>query len=97
MVNRCVIGKNSVKLARKILLLQMYWAMNAVLFLNAKPSDWYSYERQCAAIFYTRTGSKAGTNGAYNTVNIGFVLGEIVLHVTGKNVGEFMKKKFLLP
>ena len=69
----------------------------AIFSDTAKPSDWYSYERQCAAIVAQEPAFKAGTNGAYNTVNIGFILGEIVRHVTGKNVGEFIREEISTP
>ena len=63
----------------------------------AKPGDWYSYERQCAAIAAQEPAFMAGTNGAYNTVNIGFILGEVVRHVTGKNVGQFIRDEISTP
>ena len=69
----------------------------AIFSDTAKPSDWYSYERQCAAIAAQEPAFKAGTNGAYNTVNIGFILGEIVRNVSGKNVGKFIRDEISSP
>ncbi len=69
----------------------------AIFSDTANPSDWYSYEKQCAAIAAQEPAFTAGTNGAYNTVNIGFILGEVVRHVTGKNVGQFIRDEISLP
>ena len=69
----------------------------AIFSDTAKPGDWYSYESQCAAIAAQAPAFKAGTNGAYNTVNIGFILGEVVRHVTGKNVGQFIREEISTP
>ena len=63
----------------------------------AKPSDWYNYEKQCTAIAAQVPAFAAGTKGSYNTVNIGFILGEIVRNVTGKNVGEFIRNEISAP
>ncbi len=69
----------------------------AIFSDTAKPGDWYSYDKQCAAIAAQEPAFKAGTNGAYNTVNIGFILGEVVRHVTGKNVGQFIREEISTP
>jgi CubicO group peptidase (beta-lactamase class C family) len=34
-----------------------------------------------------------GTDGAYNSINIGFILGEIVRRVTGKSLGTFLREE----
>ena len=64
---------------------------------SANPSDWYSYEKQSAAIAAQAPAFEAGTNGGYNTVNIGFILGEVVRNVTGKNVGQFIRDEISTP
>ena len=35
----------------------------------------------------------AGNAGAYNSINIGYILGEIVRRVTGKTVGTFLREE----
>ena len=41
----------------------------------AKPGDWFDYPAQCAAIAAQAPAFPAGTKGAYNSINIGFILG----------------------
>ena len=69
----------------------------AIFSDKAKPSDWYNYEKQCAAIAAQAPAFDAGTRGSYNTVNIGFILGEVVRNVTGQNVGEFIRNEISAP
>jgi len=69
----------------------------AIFSDSANPSDWYSYEKQSAAIAAQAPAFEAGTNGGYNTVNIGFILGEVIRHVTGKNVGQFIRDEIAVP
>ncbi len=64
---------------------------------SAKPGDWFDYPAQCAAIAAQKPAFEAGTNGAYNTINIGFILGEVVRHVSGKTVGQFIRDEISGP
>lgn len=65
----------------------------AIFSDSAKPGDWFDYPAQCAAIARQEPAWPPETQGAYNTINIGFILGEIVRNVTGKTVGTFIREE----
>ena len=69
----------------------------AVFSDSAKPGDWFNYSKQCAAIAAQEPAWPPETKGAYNTINIGFILGEIVRHVTGKTIGVFIREEISEP
>ena len=39
------------------------------------------------------TAWEPGTKGAYNSINIGYILGEILRRVSGKTVGKFLREE----
>ena len=69
----------------------------AIFSDSAKPGDWFDYPAQCAAIARQAPAWPPGTKGAYNTINIGFILGEVVRNVTGKTVGTFIREEISEP
>ena len=52
---------------------------------------------QRAAIAAQPPAFPAGTKGAYNTINIGFILGEVVRKVTGETIGTFIREEISEP
>ena len=69
----------------------------AIFSDQAVPGDWFNYPAQCAAIAAQEPAFEAGTKGAYNTINIGFILGEVVRHVSGKSIGQFIRDEISGP
>ncbi len=69
----------------------------AVFSDNAKPGDWFNYPEQCKAIAEQEPAWPRQTRGAYNTINIGFILGEVVRNVTGKTIGNFIREEISTP
>ena len=69
----------------------------AVFSDTAKPGDWFDYSAQCSAIARQEPAWPPETKGGYNTINIGFILGEIVRHVTGKTIGTFIREEISEP
>ena len=63
----------------------------------AKPGDWFDYPAQVQAIAQQPPAWPAGSKGAYNSINIGFTLGEIVRRITGKTVGTFIREEISRP
>ena len=53
---------------------------------RAKPGDIYNWEAMVAAIAAQEPAWPAGSRGAYNSVNFGFIQGEIVRRVDGRRV-----------
>jgi CubicO group peptidase (beta-lactamase class C family) len=58
---------------------------------HAPPGSWFDWDVHIHAIEQQEPAWEPGTNGAYNSINIGFILGEIVRRVTGKSVGAFLR------
>ena len=69
----------------------------AIFSDTAKPGDWFDYTAQCAAIARQEPAWPVETKGAYITINIGFILGEIVRYVTGKTIGTFIRDEISSP
>ena len=69
----------------------------AIFSDTAKPGDWFDYTAQCVAIARQEPAWPVETKGAYNTINIGFILGEVVRHVTGKTIGTFIRDEISRP
>jgi CubicO group peptidase (beta-lactamase class C family) len=69
----------------------------AIFSDSAMPGDWFDYPAQCAAIAAQPPAFPAGTKGAYNTINIGFILGEVVRKVTGETIGTFIREEISEP
>jgi len=57
----------------------------------APPGSWFDWPAHIAAIEAQEPAWEPGTNGAYNSINIGFILGELVRRVTGDSIGAFLR------
>lgn len=63
----------------------------------AEPGDIYHFDRMAAALEKQAPAWPPGSKGAYNTVNIGYLLGEIVRRVTGEKVQDFLRANVCAP
>jgi len=63
----------------------------------AKAGDIFHYDRMIAAIEKQEPAWPVESNGAYNTVNIGYLAGEIVRRVSGMPVSEFLQENVCGP
>jgi CubicO group peptidase (beta-lactamase class C family) len=63
----------------------------------ASPGDIYDWERMIAVIERQEPAWPVETKGAYNSVNIGFILGEIARRVTGQRVQDFVHDRICRP
>ena len=69
-----------------------------VIFCDAaKPGDFFDYPAQVAAIAAQEPAWPAGTKGAYNSINFGFIHGEIVRRVSGKRIRDFIREEITGP
>ena len=59
---------------------------------HAPPGSWFDWTAHIRALEQQEPAWEPGTKGAYNSINIGFILGEIVRRVTGMSVGAFLRK-----
>ena len=60
-----------------------------VIFCDrAPPGSWFDWQAHIRAIEQQEPAWAPGTKGAYNSINIGYILGEIVRRVTGRTVGD---------
>lgn len=64
---------------------------------HARPGDIYDWPAMIAALEAQEPAWPPGTRGAYNTVNIGYILGEVVRRVSGKPVNEFLRDEICRP
>ncbi|MGN6771507.1 MAG: serine hydrolase domain-containing protein [Rhizobiaceae bacterium] len=64
---------------------------------HAYPGSIYDWEGHIKALEKQEPAWEPGTNGAYNSLNIGFLLGEIVRRVTGRTVGTFFREEVTGP
>jgi len=63
----------------------------------AKPGDLYDYDRMIAILEAQAPAWPVESKGAYNTVNIGYLAGEIVRRVTGTPVQQFLQENICQP
>lgn len=69
-----------------------------VCFADAtETGDIYHYDRMIAALEVQEPAWPAGTKGAYNTVNIGYLAGEVVRRVTGTPIQQFVQENICEP
>ncbi|MDA1000518.1 MAG: serine hydrolase [bacterium] len=69
-----------------------------VIFNDAAPKgSWFDYPAHVKAIEVQEPAWEPGTEGAYNSINIGFILGEIVRRVSGKTIGTFLREEVTGP
>ena len=60
---------------------------------HAPPGSWFDWKVHIRALEQQAPAWEPGTKGAYNSINIGYILGEIVRRVTGKSVGNFLREE----
>ena len=60
---------------------------------HAPPGSWFDWDVHIRAIEKQEPAWKPGTKGAYNSINIGYILGEVIRRVTGKTVGTFLREE----
>jgi len=60
---------------------------------HAAPGSWFDWTAHTRALEKQEPAWEPGTRGAYNSINIGYILGEIVRRVTGKTVGTFLREE----
>ncbi len=60
---------------------------------SAPPGSWFDWNVHIRAIEQQEPAWKPGTRGAYNSINIGYILGEITRRVSGKSVGAFLREE----
>jgi CubicO group peptidase (beta-lactamase class C family) len=60
---------------------------------HAPPGSWFDWEVHIRALERQEPAWKPGTDGAYNSINIGYILGEIVRRVTGVSIGTFLRRE----
>jgi CubicO group peptidase (beta-lactamase class C family) len=69
-----------------------------VCFADAtEAGDIYHYDRMIAALEAQEPAWPAGSKGAYNTVNIGYLAGEVVRRVTGTPIQQFVQENICKP
>ncbi|MEP4378605.1 MAG: serine hydrolase domain-containing protein [Alphaproteobacteria bacterium] len=69
-----------------------------VCFADAtEPGDIFHYDRMIAALEVQEPAWPAGAKGAYNSVNIGYLAGEVVRRVTGTPIREFVQENICAP
>src|SRR5436190_1632330 len=60
---------------------------------RAPPGSWFDWNAHVRAIEQQEPAWTPGAKGAYNSINIGWILGEIVRRTTGKSVGTFLREE----
>ena len=60
---------------------------------RATPGSWFRWEEHIKALEQQEPAWVPGTYGAYNSINIGYLLGEVIRRVTGETVGSFLRKE----
>ena len=64
---------------------------------GAAPGDIYDRDAMVRVIERQSPAWPVESKGAYNTINIGFILGEIVCRVTGQRIQDFIQDKICAP
>jgi CubicO group peptidase (beta-lactamase class C family) len=66
---------------------------DGVIFCDhAPPGSWFDWDVHIRAIERQETAWEPGAKGAYNSINMGFILGEVVRRVTGKTIGALLRE-----
>lgn len=60
---------------------------------RAPPDSWFTWDVFIRALEQQEPAWEPGTKGAYNSINIGFLLGELVRRVSGKSLGTFLREE----
>lgn len=85
-------GKDDVKLRHVLSHWCGVWRNEA-----ASPGDIYDWEAMIRAIELQAPAWPVETKGAYNSVNIGYILGEVVRRVTGQRIQDFVQDQICRP
>jgi len=59
---------------------------------RATPGSWFRWDEHIKALEQQEPAWAPGTFGAYNSINIGYLLGEVIRRVTGDTPGQFLRK-----
>ncbi len=60
---------------------------------HAPPGSWFDWNMHIRALEKQEPAWEPGTKGAYNSINIGYILGEIIRRVSGKTLGKFLREE----
>ncbi len=60
---------------------------------HAPPGSWFDWPTHIHALEKQEPAWQPGTKGAYNSINIGYILGEVVRRVTGTTIGTFLREE----
>jgi CubicO group peptidase (beta-lactamase class C family) len=63
----------------------------------AEPGDIFDYDKMIKVLEAQELAWPPGTKGAYNTVNIGYLAGEVVRRVTGTPIRDFVRENICAP
>ena len=78
----------------KVLVRHVLSHADGVIYCDAAPAgSWFDWKAHTRALELQEPAWEPGTSGAYNSVNIGYLLGEIIRRVTGKTVGTFLREE----
>lgn len=61
----------------------------------APPGSWFDWDAHIKALEVQEPAWETGKGGAYNSVNIGYLLGEIIRRITGRTVGAFLREEVM--
>lgn len=82
----------------KVLVRHVLSHTDGVIFCDAAPpGSWFDWATHIKALEVQAPAWEPGTKGAYNSINIGFLLGEIIRRVTDKSVGTFLREAITEP
>jgi CubicO group peptidase (beta-lactamase class C family) len=70
-----------------------------VIYCDHSPEEgtWFDWDSHIAALEKQEPAWVPGESGAYNSINIGYLLGEIVRRVDGRTVGQFLREEVTHP
>lgn len=78
----------------KVLVRHVLSHADGVIYCDAAPpGSWFNWDAHIRALEVQEPAWEPGHGGAYNSVNIGYLLGEIIWRVTGKTVGTFLREE----
>jgi CubicO group peptidase (beta-lactamase class C family) len=59
---------------------------------RATPGSWFRWDEHIDALEQQKPAWVPGTYGAYNSINFGYLLGEVIRRVSGDAPGQFLRK-----
>jgi CubicO group peptidase (beta-lactamase class C family) len=60
---------------------------------RATPGSWFRWDEHIKVLEQQEPAWAPGTYGAYNSINIGYLLGEVIRRVAGETPGGFLRKE----